>query len=264
MISPLKERHYLTAGTGVVGSEGDGASAGGDAVFHRPHHGLIVESTGTDVGKRALVCADRRFAGSTPQEGDHLAAGTAVLGGEGGGAGTGGDTVGDGPHDRVVVESALLHVGEGVADCIGVKEGCSGTGGGDRFCLGCTAGSASVGLNSCCGFGGLGGDHTVVVAVTQSVDFVICVGIAADTDIGGVAGFCAGRSGDGGFMIMSRDGDFLISEVIAATAGHVSTPTDFGAGGSLCCGSIYLSMRCNKRKHRPQCWQHRLPVLHFE
>ena len=48
------------------------------------------------------------------EEGDHLGAHTFAAGIEGGGGGTGGDTVCHGPDDGIIVEAPLRHIREGI------------------------------------------------------------------------------------------------------------------------------------------------------
>ncbi len=111
----VQEGDNLAAGAGIGGHKGSIGHAVGDAVFYRPEHCLVVEGSFRHVcefvfGGLGLLCA-----GSTPQEGDNLAAGTGGFRRKGGGAHAVGDLrlVVHCPIDGVDVEGVLPQIGEG-------------------------------------------------------------------------------------------------------------------------------------------------------
>ena len=60
-----------------------------------------------------LLCVFQLLAHTAPEEGYDLRAGTVVVGAEGGVAGALGDAVLHGPQHRIMIVTALGHVGEG-------------------------------------------------------------------------------------------------------------------------------------------------------
>ena len=108
-----QEGEDLVVGQGGVHSEQTVSHAGGDLIFHRPQHGLIVVQGGVGhVGKGGAGGGGFRGARSPPQEGHRLGAGDGGPGREGGVAGAGGDPLIQGPDHRVGVVVALPYVGE--------------------------------------------------------------------------------------------------------------------------------------------------------
>ena len=111
---PIQEGHDLRPGAGLVGGEGSGTGAGGDAPLHSPEDGVVVvrprghvpEGIGGGAGQLLLL--------HPVQEGDDLCPGTGLGGREGGGGGAVGNALLHGPEDRLVVVVRGADVGEGI------------------------------------------------------------------------------------------------------------------------------------------------------
>ena len=80
----VQEGDHLASGAGLVGGEGGGAGAVGDAVLHGPKDGLVIRSCRFDVGEGAVVGLRLRASRGAPEEGHHLAAGAEVVDAAGG------------------------------------------------------------------------------------------------------------------------------------------------------------------------------------
>ena len=109
-----QEGDHLRSGTGIVGRELAAAGTGGDAVVHRPQHGLIVIRTRIHIHEGIVIGLGSGLAHGTPQEGDHLCSGAGILRGELAVAGTGGDTILHRPQHGCVEVIGFRHIHEGI------------------------------------------------------------------------------------------------------------------------------------------------------
>ena len=109
-----QEGNNLGAGAGGVGAEGGVCGALGDALLHGPQHRVVIVSIRLHIGEGVHTALGSRGPGGPPQEGDSLGAGAGVVGSEGGGGGTGGDTLAYGPDHGVGVVGIAGHISERV------------------------------------------------------------------------------------------------------------------------------------------------------
>ena len=102
----------------VIGAEGGGAQAVGDALFHGPEDCLVEEVRFLHIHEGIGIGAGLRASCGAPEEGDHLGTHAILSRSEGGGGGAIGDSLLHGPQHRVIVEGAIRDIGEGISQRI--------------------------------------------------------------------------------------------------------------------------------------------------
>ena len=114
VVCAIQEGDHLGAVADSGGAEGGGGQSGGNAVFHGPKHGLVVEFLLVDIGEGATGCADLGASHCAVEEGDYLGAVADGVGTEVGGVQTVGDALLHGPEDGLLIEAAALDIYEGM------------------------------------------------------------------------------------------------------------------------------------------------------
>ena len=159
---PVQEGHDSSPVAGQAGAEVALVGAGGDAIFHGPQHGLLVEAALLHIHKGILGDGRLRTPGGPPQEGHHLGTQTLALGVEAEGIGAVGDLLVDGPGHGDIVEAALLHIDKAVG------QGVDGAFVTEQLTAVCTG----LGVNTVVLGGGLLNHLTDDIDVVSGQDFI--------------------------------------------------------------------------------------------
>ena len=105
-----KEGHRLLAGTALTDAKFSTTYTTSNAIFHSPHHCIVVVFSGLHVTEGVAGHVMARLPASRIEEGYDLFPGAGALGVELAVAGAGGDTICHGPCDSVEVVCRLLHI----------------------------------------------------------------------------------------------------------------------------------------------------------
>lgn len=199
----LQECDHLTTGTSQARAKVGGGHAKGDTMLQGPKHSFIIVFLFHNIGKAVRGNGGAGFSGGTPQECNHLAPGTGLVGAETGGGYAFGNPFFQGPKHGIVIVALRIYISKSV-----LRNGGGGASGGTpQKCNHLAPGTGVIGAEA----GGRNALGNVLFYSPDNgfIEVVFCVYIcervaeggngflffkaADDTEIG----FCA-LGGDGG------------------------------------------------------------------